>query len=498
MPKKVAIIGAGFSGISAASYLAKEGYEVHLFEKNGTPGGRARKFEVDGFTFDMGPSWYWMPDVFDKYFSDFGNKTSDFYNLIRLDPSYQVVFEGNDVLEIPASMQELIALFESLEKGAGKQLELFLDDAKYKYEVGMNRLVYKPSESIFEFIEKDIIMGSIKLQLFSSVSSLVKKHFNNPKIHKLLEFPVLFLGAKPQNTPALYTLMNYADLKLGTWYPEGGMTKIVEGMYKQAKEVGVHFHFNATVENIPTVGSNALGVKTNEGLFQADYVVGGADYHHIETQLLTDKTRNYSDSYWENRTLAPSSLLFYLGVNKKIKNLLHHNLFFDEDFNIHAQEIYDEPAWPSKPLFYVCAPSITDVTVAPKDHENLFLLMPIAPGLNDNEDTREKYYNLLMERLEKLTDCPIREHVVYKKSFAGSDFISEYNSFKGNAYGLANTLKQTAFLKPKMRSKKLNNLFYTGQLTTPGPGVPPSLISGKVVASLIHKQEKKHHNEVAI
>ncbi|MGY8952612.1 MAG: phytoene desaturase family protein [Flavobacteriales bacterium] len=446
----------------------------------------------------MGPSWYWMPDVFDKYFADFGNKTSDFYELIRLDPSYKVIFGKNDTLELPACLSELITLFESLEKGAGKELELFLEDAKYKYEVGMNRFVYKPSESILEFLEKDIILGSIKLQLFSSVSSLVKKHFKNPKIHKLLEFPVLFLGAKPQNTPALYTLMNYADLELGTWYPKGGMTKIVEGMYKQAMDLGVNFHFNSPIENIPTIGANALGVKTNEELFKADYIIGSADYHHIDTQLLTDKTRNYSDSYWEKRTLAPSSLLFYIGVNKKIDNLLHHNLFFDEDFNIHAEEIYDKPVWPSKPLFYVCAPSKTDDTVAPKNHENLFLLMPISPGLEEDNDTREKYFELLMNRLEKLTNSSIREHIVYKKSFAGSDFISEYNSFKGNAYGLANTLKQTAFLKPKMRSKTLNNLFYTGQLTTPGPGVPPSLISGKVVASLIIKQEKKQKDEVPI
>ena len=498
MSKTIVVIGAGFSGLSAASYLAKEGYDVHVFEKNSTPGGRARKFEIDGFKFDMGPSWYWMPDVFDKYFADFGNKTSDFYELIRLDPSYKVIFGKNDTLELPACLSELITLFESLEKGAGKELELFLEDAKYKYEVGMNRFVYKPSESILEFLEKDIILGSIKLQLFSSVSSLVKKHFKNPKIHKLLEFPVLFLGAKPQNTPALYTLMNYADLELGTWYPKGGMTKIVEGMYKQAMDLGVNFHFNSPIENIPTIGANALGVKTNEELFKADYIIGSADYHHIETQLLTDKTRNYSDSYWEKRTLAPSSLLFYIGVNKKIDNLLHHNLFFDEDFNIHAEEIYDKPVWPSKPLFYVCAPSKTDDTVAPKNHENLFLLMPISPGLEEDNDTREKYFELLMNRLEKLTNSSIREHIVYKKSFAGSDFISEYNSFKGNAYGLANTLKQTAFLKPKMRSKTLNNLFYTGQLTTPGPGVPPSLISGQVVASLIIKQEKKQKDEVPI
>lgn len=477
--------------MSAACHLASKGFEVDVFEKNDQPGGRARKFQQDGFTFDMGPSWYWMPDVFEKFFSTFGKSSTDYYDLVRLDPSYRVFFGENDAVDMPADMEGLRSLFESMEKGAADQLDKFLADAEYKYEVGVNRLVYKPSESLTEFMEKDIILGSLKLQLFSSITSLIQKHFKNPRIHQLLEFPVLFLGAKPEKTPALYSLMNYADLSLGTWYPMGGMVKISEGMHLLAEELGVNFHFNSPVKEIPVLHDRAMGVKTDRGLFASDMIVGGADYHHIENKLLPQNKRNYSEKYWDSRTMAPSSLLFYLGVDKKIDGLKHHNLFFDASFKQHAKEIYDDPQWPSDPLFYACVPSKTDKTVAPEGKENIFLLMPIAPGLEDNEDVREQYYDLMISRIESLTGESLKEYVSYKRSFAVNDFINDYNSFKGNAYGLANTLKQTAFLKPKLRSKKLRNLFYTGQLTAPGPGVPPSLISGKVVADLIEKQAQK-------
>ncbi|MBD79508.1 MAG: phytoene dehydrogenase [Crocinitomicaceae bacterium] len=498
MHKTVAVIGSGFAGLSAACYLAKEGFNVHVFEKNESIGGRARKFESDGFTFDMGPSWYWMPDVFERFFSDFGFQSKDFYELVRLSPSYRVFFEENDHIDLPSDKNELMELFDSIEPNSGQQLEAFLKDAEYKYQVGINKLVYKPSERISEFLENEILLGSIKLQLFGSISSLIRKYFKHPKIHQLLEFPVLFLGAKPKNTPALYSLMNYADMELGTWYPKGGMSKIIDAMTFIAKKHGVTFHLNSPVNFIPSMGKSALGVETPKGLFHADVVVAGADYHHVETQLLQTENRNYSLNYWSKRTMAPSSLLFYLGIDKKVENLDHHNLFFDADFENHAHEIYNDEKWPSDPLFYVCAPSKTDSTVAPKGCENLFVLMPIAPDLKDDNQTREKYFELLINRLETHTKSNIKEHIIYKRSFAVNDFKNEYNAYRGNAYGLANTLKQTAFLKPKMRNQKLNNLFYTGQLTIPGPGVPPALISGKVVSSLIINQEKTQVYESTI
>ena len=488
--KKVVVIGAGFSGISAATSLAHAGYQVTVLEKNSGPGGRARCFSEQGFMFDMGPSWYWMPDVFDSYFQRFGRQTSDYYQLQRLDPSYTVIFGQDDLMAVPAGLPALQALFEELEPGSGKKLEQFMKQAAYKYQVGMTDLVYRPSRSVSEFMDTRLLAGVLKLDVFRSIRKHIGQFFKHPKIIQLMEFPVLFLGALPENTPALYSLMNYADMALGTWYPMGGMHKIVEGMVKLAEEKGVEFRFNQAVEEIVLENGRATGIKTAGGFYETDIIVAGADYHHVETDLLPQAARSYTPDYWKNRVMAPSSLIFYLGVNKRLKNLTHHNLFFDEDFGPHAKEIYENPKWPEKPLFYVSAPSVTDPSVAPEGSENLFILIPVAPGLADTQTTREKYYNLVMDRLEKLTGQSIRPNVVYKRSYAHNDFINDYHAFKGNAYGLAHTLMQTAILKPGLKSKKVKNLFFTGQLTVPGPGVPPSLISGQVVAREVQKEFK--------
>ncbi|WP_223815763.1 phytoene desaturase family protein [Adhaeribacter rhizoryzae] len=480
--KKVVVIGAGFSGMAAATSLAQQGFRVTLLEKHDRPGGRARSFTAQGFTFDMGPSWYWMPDVFEKYFNKFNKTTADFYALQRLDPSYTIIFGEDDFMPIPAQLTQVYSLFESLEPGSSQRLKTFLDQAAYKYEVGINKLVYKPGRSVTEFLDWQLLLDVFRLDVFQSMHQHVRKYFRHEKIIKLMEFPVLFLGALPQNTPALYSLMNYADIALGTWYPRGGMYKIVEGMEALAKEQGVDFCYNQEVTSFNSEGGNINQVITATNTFDTDIVVAGADYHHVEEKLLLPAQRSYSEAYWQKRVMAPSSLIFYLGINKRLENLQHHNLFFDEDFEPHAREIYENPKWPTNPLFYVSAPSQTDPTVAPAGCENLFVLIPVAPDLEDNETTREKYYDLVMQRLERLTKQSIREHVIFKRSYAHQDFISDYHAFKGNAYGLANTLMQTAILKPALHSKKVKNLYYTGQLTVPGPGVPPSLISGQVVA----------------
>ncbi|MBF9255397.1 phytoene desaturase [Pontibacter sp. 172403-2] len=487
-PTKVIVIGSGFSGLSAATCLADKGYDVTVLEKNATPGGRARSFAEAGFTFDMGPSWYWMPDVFESYFNRFGKSTSDYFQLERLDPSYTIVFGEDDLMQVPASMDELRQLFESMEPGSAQQLDKFLEQAAYKYEVGINKLVYKPGRSLTEFMSPKLLLDVLRMDVFQSFHKHIRRFFKHERIIKLMEFPILFLGALPENTPALYSLMNYADISLGTWYPMGGMYKIVEGMVQLAEEKGVKFLYNQEVKQIEVQEGMARHVVTASGSFEADVVVGSADYHHVEKKLLTGEYRSYSDTYWDKRVMAPSSLIFYLGVSKRLQNLQHHNLFFDEPFGPHAREIYADPKWPAKPLFYVCAPSVTDPAVAPEGSENLFILMPVAPGLEDTEETREHYYNLVMDRLEHLTKQEIRNNVIYKRTYAHQDFIKDYNAFKGNAYGLANTLLQTALLKPSLKSRKVSNLFYTGQLTVPGPGVPPSLISGQVVAREIEKE----------
>ena len=487
MKQKAIVIGGGFAGLSAAAYLAKDGYEVSLFEKNQQIGGRARKLEIDGFTFDMGPSWYWMPDVFDNFFNDFGSSVKEHYDLIRLDPSYAVFYGKDDVFRIPANLNEFYQLFEKHEPGSSKKLRQFLKDAEYKYEVSMTDFVHKPSLSILEFMDLRILNAALKMDLFKSISKYIKANFKNPKLVQLLEFPVLFLGAKPNETPALYSMMNYADIVLGTWYPMGGMVKIVEAMVNIAKQQGVEIKTAENVEKIIVENGKATGIISNDKTYKADVIVGAADYHHIEQKLLAPEQRNYSVDYWQSRKMAPSCLMYYIGIDKRIEGLEHHNLFFDAPFDIHAEEIYDRPQWPSNPLFYSTCAAKTDPSVAPAGKENLVLLIPIAVDIEDSETIREKYYNIMMDRLEYLTGQSIKEHVIVKKSFAINDFKKHYNSFGGNAYGLANTLKQTAILKPALKNKKVKNLYYAGQLTVPGPGVPPSIISGKIVAKEIIK-----------
>ncbi len=487
--KNICVIGSGFSGISSATYLASQGHNVYILEKNSKLGGRARQFSAKGFTFDMGPSWYWMPDVFEKYFKDFGKDINDYIKLKRLDPSYKVFFD-DEVIDIPADYNSLKDLLDSMEEGSGDKLDEFLAQAEKKYKVGIENLVYKPGLSLSEFIDKDTISGIFKLDVFKSMYNHIRKYFKNEKIIKLLEFPVLFLGATPKNTPALYSLMNYADIKLGTWYPEGGMYKVVEAMINLAKEEGVKFYSGEDVRKFSYNNKSISHVITSKKTFDVDYVVCSGDYHHFDQNIIEEKFRNYSKSYWDKRVLAPSSLLFYIGLDKKLKNISHHCLFFDKDFERHAEEIYSTPRWPSEPLFYASFTSKSDDSVAPKGQENMFLLMPVAPNLEDNKIIRERYFDLIISRLEKLTKQNIKDHIIYKKSYAIRDFKKDYNSFKGNAYGLANTLFQTAILKPSLKNKKLNNLYFCGQLTVPGPGVPPSLISGNVVSKELLKNIK--------
>lgn len=487
MKRKAIIIGAGFSGLSAAAFMARAGWDVSVIEKNATAGGRARQLKEKGFVFDMGPSWYWMPDVFERFFRQFGKKVSDYYQLQRLDPSYRVYWE-DDYTDVPAGYAELQAFFERTEEGSGKKLDQYLKEAAIKYRIGMQELVYKPGQSITEFLQWKVIRNVFRLDVFSSVQAHVARHFSHPRLRQLMEFPVLFLGALPKNTPALYSLMNYADMVGGTWYPQGGMFRIVEAMQGLCEELGVRFHFQEEAKQILIEKGRAKRLRTAKGEYEADAIVSGADYHFTETQLLAEKDRGYSEKYWDKRVLAPSCLLYYVGLNKKLDNLLHHSLFFDVPFARHADEIYAQPQWPAEPLFYLSVSSKTDPTVAPEGGENLVFLIPVASGLdNDSEELRDRYFDQIVARLEKHTGQSIRDAIVYKRSFSVSDFISDYNSYKGNAYGLANTIAQTAILRPSCRSKKIKNLFYTGQFTVPGPGVPPSLISGEVVSKEVIK-----------
>lgn len=487
MVKNIHIIGSGFSSLSAAAYLAKDGYNVKVFEKNSTIGGRARQFKHRGFTFDMGPSWYWMPDVFERFFADFGKKPEDYYKLDKLNPGYQVIFSENSSFEVSDNLDQIYKAFEEKEKNGAGKLKKFMDNAKSNYDIAIKKLVYKPGESPLELVTPATIakVG----EFFSNISRDVEKDFENNELKQILKFPVLFLGARPQDTPSFYSFMNYADFGLGTWHPKGGFFSVVQAMKDLGLSLGVEFFTNSTIDKINVDQNGKVkSISVNNETLDADIVLSGADYHHTET-LLDQKYRQYSENYWNKKVFAPSSLLFYVGFDKKLKNVHHHNLFFDVDFNQHADDIYKTPKWPKEPLFYANFTSLTDPDTAPDGCENGFFLVPLAPDINDTDELREEYFHKIITRFEKLTGQSVQKNIIFKKSFCAKDFKKDYNSYKGNAYGMANTLLQTAFLRPRLKSKKVKNLYFTGQLTVPGPGVPPALISGKLVSELIKKYD---------
>jgi len=495
--RNITIIGSGFSSVAAASYLAKAGHNVTVFEKNDQLGGRARQYVIDGFKFDIGPSWYWMPDVFDRFFEDLGKKTSDYYQLEKLAPAYRVFFEKGDFVDIDDTLEKILLTFEAIEPGSSIKLDKFLAIAKKNYEIAIGNLVYKPGLSVSELVTKDTVLN-LK-QFYLTIHDYVKKNFDDKRLQQILEFPVLFLGAKPSDTPLFYSFMNYADFGLGTWYPKGGMRAVIEGMITLSKELGVKYYTNASASSINVGKENKVeSITINDEIIEVDILISGADYKHTES-LLDLQYRSYSENYWSKRTMAPSSLLFFVGFDKKLKDVLHHNLFFDVPFDKHAIEIYDNPSWPEEPLFYANFPSITDSDAAPKGKESAFFLIPLAPDLKDTPEMREKYFDIILERMEKLTSQELRSSILFKDSYCVNDFKEDYNSYKGNAYGMANTLMQTAFLRPSIKSKKIENLFFTGQLTVPGPGVPPALISGKIVAEQISKLTLKQEKyEISI
>ena len=486
--KTVTLIGSGFSSLSAACYMAKNGYKVTLFEKNDTIGGRARQFTEEGFTFDMGPTFYWMPDLIERFFNDFGKTSADYYDLIRLDPGYMIYFSDKEALSVSADLTEIYAMFDSLEPGSSRFLRSFLQDAEFNYRVAVDKVLYKPANSFSELIMPDTVKRLS--QFFTTISARVKQHIKHPYLRQLLEFPVIFLGAKPSNTPLFYCLMNYADMVLGTWHIKGGMFRLADAMKQVAESLGVEIVTQSPVDKIVVQKDKATGVVVKDTFHATDLIISGADYHHTE-YLLDESFRNYSETYWQKRVMAPSALLYYVGFDRKIDQVAHHTLFFDTDFTLHAENIYDRPGWPDKPLFYTSFPSITDPQLAPEGKETGIFLIPIAPGITDSEEIRSFYFNQLIDRMENITGQSLKKDVLFYKSYAGADFMRDYNAYKGNAYGLANTLLQTAFLKPSVHNKQVKNLFYTGQLTVPGPGVPPAIISGKIAAGEASKYFNK-------
>jgi 1-hydroxy-2-isopentenylcarotenoid 3,4-desaturase len=483
--KHVVVVGAGFGGLGAAALLKLHGYEVTVVEKNEQCGGRAGMLRDQGFSFDMGPSWYLQPDVFEHYFARFGKTPADYYKLVRLEPSYRIYFSAHDHIDISKDLDTNIALFERIEPGSGMRFKKYLAEAERKYNVSMQEFLYKEYRRVGDFFTRRMLTEGRQLHVFESFEKYAKRFFRSERMQKIVEYPVVFLGANPKKTPALYSLLAHADYNLGVWYPLGGMNAVAVGLERLGRQHKVNFRYNEPVQEIMVENGNAVGVRTTKGIIRADAVLVNADYAHAEMQLLAEPHRSYPASYWKKRTIAPSGFIIYLGLNKRIKSLAHHTLFFAEDWRPHFEQIFDKPGWPDNPSYYVCAPSKTDISVAPAGCENLFILVPVASGLSDDDEIRERFTNQILEHLEQTIGEKVKPHIKVRHLFSQRDFASRYNAYLGTALGLAHTLMQSAVFRPSMRSKKVKGLYYAGQYTHPGVGVPMALIAGEVMADAI-------------
>ncbi|MBN1391069.1 MAG: phytoene desaturase [Candidatus Thermoplasmatota archaeon] len=485
--KSAIVVGSGIGGMSAAALLAQRGCRVTVIEKNDQPGGRMIVYRDRGFVFDMGPSWYLMPEVFEDFFREFGKSPSDYYKLKRLDPSYKVFYGPDRQLIIPADLERTREIFESIEPGSGNKLKEYLESAKYQYDIAMGQFIYKEYSSIFDFLNRKLMFEGTKLHIFDSLDGYIKRFIKDKDLRKILEYTIVFLGGSPYNSPAMYALMSHVDFNLGVWYPMGGMGELSKAFHKLCVDLGVEFKFGEEVKRVIVENGSAVGVETSDGRIGSDMVIMNADYPHAEMEFLEKKDRSYDERYWKKKAIAPSCVLMYIGLDRRLEGLEHHNLYLSGSWDEHFISIFDRPAWPEDPSYYVSCPSKTDPSVAPEDHENLFFLVPVAAGLEDTDDVRERYFQRTVRHLEKLTGEKIMDHIISKRIVTHRDFSSLYNAYKGTALGLAHTLRQTAVFRPGHRSKKVGSLYYTGQYTHPGIGVPMVMISSKILTEEIVK-----------
>ncbi len=482
--RHVVIIGSGVGGLATAGLLAKQGYSVEVFEKNEQLGGRLSVLKKDGFTFDMGPSWYLMPDIFEQFFGLMGEKVEDYLDLRHLSPSYRIFFKDDGaVRDFFPDVEKNRPTFEAMEPGSAQKLDAYLLKAKRSYEVSKQWFLYKNYDSITDFFTwRGMIEGS-RLPVIRSMHSYVSGQFVSEQVQKVLEYQLVFLGTSPYQAPALYSLMNHIDFNVGVFYPMGGMGELTSALVRMAEKHGVTFHLNVPVHEIVVEQGRAVGVRLGDGrIVEADVVVSNADIAFTEQFLLAEAHRDHSKEYWDSRTMSPSAYLLYLGVKGKIPQLLHHNLIFCKDWKQNFAEIFDEATWPNDPSIYVSMTSVTDPTVAPPDHENIVVLVPIAPDLRYTPADLARYQEKTLATIAEVMKIEdFQERIVSKTTFCVKDFAERYNSFKGSALGLAHTLRQTAVFRPNNISKKVKGLYYVGANTNPGIGVPMCLISAELV-----------------
>ncbi len=487
MPSKqtAVIIGAGAGGLALANILAKAGLVVSVYEKNATPGGRMGLLKKDGFTFDTGPSWYLMSDVFEAYFQLFDKRVADYFELLRLDPAYKVFFETIDPVTITGNLKDNLTVFENLEPGAAEKLRSYLARGQRHYEAALKYFLYNPFKRYGNVLNREVIAaGPSLLPMFSqTLHSYVAKHFKRQELQQILEYPSVFLGASPFTTPALYQLMSYLDFQEGVFYPaKRGMHAVTEALVALGTELGVQYHYDSPVEQIITKAGQAEGIMIGSQRIHADIVVSNADLYFTEQSLLQPIDRTYSDAYWTKRQAGPSALLMYLGVKGSLPELEHHNLFFVSAWQENFDDIYKTREWPERASMYVSKTTATDKATAPKGHENIFVLVPLPAGADKTPEAVARYTEHYLEQLESMTGIPdFRKRIVLREIRTPSYFGDAFNAWQNTALGMSHTLRQTAILRPSVKSKRVRNLYYVGGGTQPGIGVPMCLISAQLV-----------------
>lgn len=489
MNKRVVVIGAGIGGLGTACLFAKKGYDVTVLEKNENFGGRANIFEAEGYRFDMGPSWYLAPDLFEHFFQLMGERVEDHLDLIRLSPSYRIFFHNeSESLDIHSDIGRDSATFERIEPGAAEKLKAYLKQSEYQYNVATQHFMYKNYDTIFDFFNRRVMTEGQKLSVFSKMHSFVSRFFRSRKLQQVMEYTMVFLGTSPYEAPALYNLMSHMDFNQGVFYPRGGFYELIKALAHVAEKNGARLLANSPVAEILVENGAASGVRLASGeVIPADIVISNADLWFTETQLLSDKWRSYKQRYWDRKVMAPSAFIMYLGIKEKLQGITHHNLLFSDDWRLNFDQIYKDPCLPPEPSLYVCAPSVTDSEVAPEGRENLFVLVPIASGLEMTEDEKQAYSEKVLRLIEREMGLTgLREKVEYKRIYTVSDFATDYNAFRGSALGLAHTMRQTAIFRPKNQSKKVKDLYYVGAGTNPGIGTQICLISAELVFKRVH------------
>lgn len=476
--KRIVVVGGGIGGLATAGLLARDGHSVTLLEKNSQLGGRANLLATQGFRFDLGPSWYLMPDVFETFFAQFNTHPSKHLDLREIEPQYRIFFSDKSHVDISRIVAKTRAIFEEIEPGAGAALDQYLVEAQRKYNISVEQVLYKNVDTFFDFFSWKMLKEGRNLNALESMDSYVSKFFKSEKLQQIIQYTLVFLGGSPSNLPALYSLMTHVDFNQGVYYPMGGFYEVVKVIAGLAEEAGARLRTNAPVEKIITDGDRVVGVQVAGRLLKADVVIGNADYVHLEDLLDDQSKRAYSHKYWNKQTLSPSAFLVYLGVKGKLPKLQHHNIYFGENWIEHFDDIFAGKSWPQHPSLYINMPSKTDSSVAPKGHENLMILVPTAAGLRETPLWREQYAQFIIKYVEEQIGIALSEKIVFQKIFSVTDFKQQYNSYKGNALaGSAQTLLQTGIFRANNKHKHLKNLFMAGAYTTPGIGVPPTLIS---------------------